>query len=1530
MAPRGRPPGTKDGPRAPGAPKRGRPIKAPAQLDDDDDEQHETHTRRKHPGSASERGNKRRRLLAQNQANPRTIASSGGSIPADSSGASSSQINTSIADVTLLDEFENYQDDWGPGDFDEMDRIEREAFGADDRPERTSASLPEVRRYQPTAEELSQASKHSRSHLFFSKREGFDYETDSEEEETESQNEDDEPPKSTSSSGQKNFWFPRPKRMAEWEYNYICTTVGPIILKMDGRSRAKPPIFDGPNPTLCVQPPDPLLSLLAHRSDPTVLFRRPIRLWLPHFWVDKLLCPRCREVLEKNGAITPRRITDIEEDWYLVTWSYYCRNKSCKSYYHGWSSKLLSSLPPYVQLAFPAVLSRKGGLSRRVLTLLRGANQHKMGPTGVRSLLLEMHTLRFNTLQLQYLESIFELEYGRQSGEAGQVQTTLHAFDSTRFPSFGDFGTPDKFNGSIPSVPYLTLMMNKAIELEEGDANQHTACQRPDTLAVDDSHKINKHMAKVNGVPIFGALWTCMTSHYIRAQALTLTKAHEERLGPLMGIAASAKKYGYSDPTVVYSDDPVKDKSMLYAAFPSLSEKLTPIAAAHGLESLTLPLDASVIVLGTPSLVETTLSALTSSLDVDLTANLCVSLDAEWNVSRHIGVSILQLAPHGNLKSVYIIPVHRFTKLPPALLRILTSPRIFLVGSAIKGDFTRLKKQFPQLSDHVPNLIDLKQFAAKRGVIKKNEGGSLEKLAEKVLHKYLPKDPENRKSEAWETNPLPPNLQEYAALDVFTSRLLFEKMKELAPIDLVQRDTAAGTRVALLVHEGGDIAAYGTISATQLPSLSGVRNSRTRLIVDIHSVVLPSAAVILHLDSSSSGQTKSGALTLSQLQARFGASVFPVVSPLKLLEFDRRIESEPEPIGESRTVQDSSMAAVIPSASLELNIDYLASGDESDAEDEPFPADIEEEDSETAQRQMLEAHAQANSDPKGKKRAAPDEVNTEDEFDSSPLGVGLYEILRKLVENPTDVDAVYTRIKKDIFHAFHMITLSPHGLRAAFFRTLRDHIMRWDPTSRQIVDKACRRIFNVTFEVMLIRDPRWIQERVPRYVPSPSVLVPAIKHVYNVFGNALDAETGRPLFNKQSWEKANAVLELAREGYLSDIEGVAIYERAGVDEYGLQKWICDRGTNKLEGGPHGDIYRKFGALNAGPRLTVNSLTDHRTRYNLQAYAKHQFGVNWDYHYTLSRINRTSFLLNYLSDVIDGAVSYSHWMNTDLYERTNETFGVCTIPESLRLRLDMQPYTTEASAKFKLNPNDDWLRQRQGLALPILPPTTPDARTYFFTEIRHQAEAASKAGKKKVDFEQFAKKWNRTADGKARYYVTTEVLRTYSKTWEKISNIRASQDLIAAKMDLARQTGELFSASTLPFPESLKGNPTFEYPQHGVLTMEDDLSNIPESISVGLAISHPRIHPIQVVSQKSVASAATPNTAQPRAAPSVQTDTASSSHPIDSNPGTSSLNDGQHGSRFEENLSMEPSLPPDMDADVDTSNNFDHAQNPTAV
>ena len=142
------------------------------------------------------------------------------------------------------------------------------------------------------------------------------------------------------------------------------------------------------------------------------------------------------------------------------------------------------------------------------------------------------------------------------------------------------------------------------------------------------------------------------------------------------------------------------------------------------------------------------------------------------------------------------------------------------------------------------------------------------------------------------------------------------------------------------------------------------------------------------------------------------------------------------------------------------------------------------------------------------------------------------------------------------------------------------HAKQW-PTPTSSVNTVCQQVYNISFDEMLIHNPRYIAACTPHYVPPPSVLVPAIEHIFNMFGNAKDASTGAPLFTKHAWQKAGAVLELARQGYLSDLDGVVLYEQAGVDKDGLLLWKCLQGTNKVEGGPHGDIYCKFGAIHGG-------------------------------------------------------------------------------------------------------------------------------------------------------------------------------------------------------------------------------------------------------------------------------------------------------------------------------------------------------------
>ena len=97
---------------------------------------------------------------------------------------------------------------------------------------------------------------------------------------------------------------------------------------------------------------------------------------------------------------------------------------------------------------------------------------------------------------------------------------------------------------------------------------------------------------------------------------------------------------------------------------------------------------------------------------------------------------------------------------------------------------------------------------------------------------------------------------------------------------------------------------------------------------------------------------------------------------------------------------------------------------------------------------------------------------------------------------------------------------------------------------------------------------------------------------------------------------------------------------------------------------------------------------------------------------------------------------------------------------------MEPYSENAATQYPLDQANHWLQKCQGLGLPALPPTTPEARQYFFSKIWEYAESVSSNGKSNINFEVFAQEWNRSANGKERFYVTAEVLATYAKTWEK--------------------------------------------------------------------------------------------------------------------------------------------------------------------
>ncbi len=162
----------------------------------------------------------------------------------------------------------------------------------------------------------------------------------------------------------------------------------------------------------------------------------------------------------------------------------------------------------------------------------------------------------------------------------------------------------------------------------------------------------------------------------------------------------------------------------------------------------------------------------------------------------------------------------------------------------------------------------------------------------------------------------------------------------------------------------------------------------------------------------------------------------------------------------------------------------------------------------------------------------------------------------------------------------------------------------------------------------------------------------------------------------------------------------------------------------------------------------------------------------------------------------------------------------------------EPQLSNADSPIQLGSNNDWLRRRQSLALPVLPPTTMEARQYFFTESRNLSLHLAQEGKTRIDYERFAIQWNSTADGKTRFYVTPEILATYAKSWEKVNNVKASKEIISEEIRNTQKTAAAFAAPDLPFPSFLTDTARSSDPQRGVLEIdpESHSQTVPASIS----------------------------------------------------------------------------------------------------
>jgi hypothetical protein len=196
-----------------------------------------------------------------------------------------------------------------------------------------------------------------------------------------------------------------------------------------------------------------------------------------------------------------------------------------------------------------------------------------------------------------------------------------------------------------------------------------------------------------------------------------------------------------------------------------------------------------------------------------------------------------------------------------------------------------------------------------------------------------------------------------------------------------------------------------------------------------------------------------------------------------------------------------------------------------------------------------------------------------------------------------------SRVLKDPFHVFNMLRLpSNHALRKEFGRVFRDVVFVPDLEDWIRISAWARRLPKpTTFESLQASQPAWLWRCCRRQIPPPEILTPLVKQMFLAYGPLKDASTNQPLFNQHAWKAAKQILELIRQGFVSDPPGIPLYTIIGVDSKAgsLPIYRCTRGTNFTEGGMHTHLCSQLPTSGASIRHVNVCLSDFVLQHNLK-------------------------------------------------------------------------------------------------------------------------------------------------------------------------------------------------------------------------------------------------------------------------------------------------------------------------------------------
>jgi hypothetical protein len=257
---------------------------------------------------------------------------------------------------------------------------------------------------------------------------------------------------------------------------------------------------------------------------------------------------------------------------------------------------------------------------------MRPLMQNSVGPKRLAKLLRELHMLRHDRIELQYLYALHQQKL--------QPSVLSHISQAQPEP-FSAFDDGSKYAGFVPTSTYLRGVYTSMINRLRPLMDKQMMLLDGKILKGDHSFKLVKHVAKVDGAPTFTALYTlCNEYEEIRMQALVPSKALSHLRKPFQALKDAFDFYGHDQPEIFFTDNVKTDRNFLFDTLPSLKKDCVIGDRFGNLPAAEISNDR-IVYCSNPTTISAASTRILESLCHE--QQIFVGFDCEWPVSFERG-----------------------------------------------------------------------------------------------------------------------------------------------------------------------------------------------------------------------------------------------------------------------------------------------------------------------------------------------------------------------------------------------------------------------------------------------------------------------------------------------------------------------------------------------------------------------------------------------------------------------------------------------------------------------------------------------------------------------------------------------------------------------------------------------------------------------------------------------------------------------------------------------------------------------------